>query len=206
MYYTDSVPRHDPEDPYLVENTYLPRVCPDSLPNDPSDPLAANPFHPYPNKCAMRLGNWYWNQGAQKSQDSFKELLDVMGDPAFSSSAISQTRWDTINEELGRNHFDGDLSQWLGEDDGWKCSPVTISVPFHSRAKNTGCRSYTVQGFYHCSLISILREKITDPAHAAFFHYKPYELKWCPEHRNDDVKVHGELFNSAAFLEAHRQL
>ena len=206
VYYTDSVPRHDPEDPYSVENTYLPREHSDSLPDDPSDLLSTNPFYPYPNESAMRLGDWYWNQGAQKSRDSFKELLNIMGDPAFSSSAISQTRWHTINEKLGRNHFDGDLPQWLGQDDGWKCSPVTISVPFHSRAKNPGCKSYTVQGFYHRSLISILREKITDPTHAAFFHYEPYEPRWHPPHRNDDVKVHGELFNSAAFLEAHQQL
>ena len=203
LYYTDSVPRHDPEDPYSVANTYLPRECSDDVPNRPP---SANPFYPYPNECAMRLGDWYWNQGAQKSRDNFKELLNIVGDPAFSSSAISQTRWHTINEKLGRNHFDGDLPQWLGQDDGWKCSSVTISVPFHSHAKNPGCKSYTVQGFYHRSLVSILREKITDPAHAAFFHYEPYELRWHPPHRNDDVKVHGELFNSAAFLEAHQQL
>ena len=174
VYYTDSVPRHDPEDPYSVENTYLPRECSDGVPGGP--PLPINPYYPYPNECAMRLGDWYWNQGAQKSRDNFKELLDIVGDPAFSSSAISQTRWCVINEELGRNHFDGDLPQWLGEDDGWKCSPITISVPFHSRARNQGCKNYTVEGFYRRSLVSIVREKISDPAHAAFFHYEPYEL------------------------------
>ena len=101
VYYTDSVPRHDPEDPYSVENMYLPREHSDSLPDDPSDLLSTNPFYPYPNESAMRLGDWYWNQGAQKSRDSFKELLNIVGDPAFSSSAISQTRWHTINEKLG---------------------------------------------------------------------------------------------------------
>ena len=106
--------------------------------------LVPNLYHPYPNEFAMRLGDWYWNQGAQKSRDNFKELLDIVGDPAFSLSAISQTRWGTINEELGRNHFDGDLPQWLGEDDGWKCSPITISVPFHTCASNPGCKNYTV--------------------------------------------------------------
>ena len=204
VYYSDSVPRHDPEDPYSVDNTYLPQECSDGVPSE--SPPSTNPYYPYPNECAMRLGDWYWNQGAQKSRDNFKELLDIVGDPAFSSSAISQTRWGAINEELGRNHFDGDLPQWLGEDDGWKCSPVTISVPFHTRASNPGCKNYTVQGFYHRSLVSIVREKISNPIHAAFFHYEPYELQWRPPHRNDDVKVYGELFNSTAFLEEHQQL
>jgi len=144
VYYTDSVPHHDPEDPYLVENTHLPRECSDSVPSEPSNLLSTNPYYPYPN------------QGAQKSWDSFKELLNIVGDPAFSLSAISQTQWGIINKELGRNHFDGDLPQWLHKDDGWKCSPVTISVPFHSRAKNLGCKDYTVQGFYHWSLVSIV--------------------------------------------------
>ena len=206
MYYTDSVPRHDPEDPYSVENTCLPRKISDGAPGESSNLLPSNSYYPYPNECAMRIGDWYWNQGAQKSRDSFKELLDIIGDPTFSPSAISQTRWGAINEELGWNHFDGNLPQWLGEDDGWKCSPVTISVPFHSRAKHPGCKDYTVQGFYHRSLVSIVREKISDPTHAAFFHYEPYELRWHPPHRDDDMKIHGELFNSAAFLEAHQQL
>ena len=79
-------------------------------------------------------------------------------------------------------------------------------MPFHSHAKNQGCKDYTVQGFYHHSLVSIVREKISNPAHAAFFHYEPYELWWHPPHRNDNVKVYGELFNSTAFLEEHQRL
>ncbi|KIM56162.1 hypothetical protein SCLCIDRAFT_29860 [Scleroderma citrinum Foug A] len=154
----------------------------------------------------MCLGDWYWNQGAQKSWDSFKELLDIVGDSAFSLSDISKTQWGIINEDLGQNHFNGNLPQWLGEEDGWKCSPVTISVPFHGHARNPGCKNYTIQGFYHHSLVSIIREKISNPTHAALFHYEPYKLRWHPPHRNDDVKVYGELFNSAAFLEAHQQL
>ncbi|KIJ10249.1 hypothetical protein PAXINDRAFT_40354, partial [Paxillus involutus ATCC 200175] len=38
------------------------------------------------------------------------------------------------------------------------------------------------------------------------FHYEPYELRWQPPHKDHDVKVHGELFTSAAFLEAHMEL
>ena len=206
VYYMDSVPCHDPEDPYLVENMHLPWECSDGVPSEPSNLLSTNPYYPYPNECTMHLGDWYWNQGAQKSWDSFKELLNIVSDPTFSLSAISQTWWGTINKELGRNHFDGDLPQWLHEDDGWKCSPVTISVLFHSCTKNPGCKDYTVQGFYHRSLVSIVRERISNLAYAAFFHYEPYELQWHPPHRNDDVKVHGELFNSTAFIEAHWQL
>jgi hypothetical protein len=154
----------------------------------------------------MRLGDWYWNQGAQKSKDNFRQLLNVVGDAAFSPSDITQTAWNAIDEELGQNEFDGDLPEWLGEDKGWKCSSVAISVPFHARSKNPGAKDYNIPSFYHRSLISIIREKVTNPAHAPFFHYEPYELRWHPPHKDHDIKVHGELFTSAAFLEAHTEL
>ncbi|KIK17521.1 hypothetical protein PISMIDRAFT_41298, partial [Pisolithus microcarpus 441] len=38
------------------------------------------------------------------------------------------------------------------------------------------------------------------------FHFVPYKLWWRPAHRDHDVKVHGELFTSTAFLEAHQEL
>jgi hypothetical protein len=63
-----------------------------------------------------------------------------------------------------------------------------------------------VQGFYHHSLISILEEKVTDPVQAAHFHYDLYELLWRPPHKSQDIKVHGELFTSSAFLDVHREL
>ena len=54
--------------------------------------------------------------------------------------------------------------------------------------------------------MSIIREKVLDPAHHKFFHYEPYELHWHPPHGSHDIRVHGELFTSKAFLEAHLDL
>ncbi|KAG6376634.1 hypothetical protein JVT61DRAFT_1619 [Boletus reticuloceps] len=99
-----------------------------------------NPFYPYPNESLMHLGNWYWIKGAQKSKENFKELLDIVGDPAFSPSAVSETAWGAIDQQLGRNQFDGYIPEWLGEDDGWKCSSVTISVLFHSQSRSPGAK------------------------------------------------------------------
>lgn len=158
----------------------------------------------------MRLGDWYWNQGAQKSREDFKQLLSIVGNTTFSAADVSRVPWDSINKELGGHDPDGnpdsDIPEWLSSDHGWKSSPVTISVPFHSRSSNPGPKSYTVQDFNYRSLISILEERIKDPVQAAHFHYEPYELLWHPPHRDRDVKVHGELFTSSAFLDIHREL
>ena len=193
LYNMDTPPLHDPEDPSSVKNMCSPRVHLN---------LSTNLYHPYPNETSMHLGDWYWNQGAQKSQESFKQLLSIIGDPMFSPSAISQTTWGTIDAQLRHNQFDGDVLDWLGEDNGWKCSSVMISVPFHSQSRSPGAKDYEVNGFYHQSLVSIIREKITDPVHRPLIHFKPYELQWHPPHQDHNLKIHGKLFMSTAFLKA----
>ena len=199
-YTTQVLPLHDPDDPYSVEHVSQPPFA--------QGPEPSNPFHPYPNENAMRLGDWYWNQGAQKSRENFKQLLSIIGNPAFNAADLSGVAWDSINKELGDQDSDGDsdVLECLSNDRGWKSSPITISVPFHSCLVNPGPKLYTLQGFYHCSLISILEEKITDPVQAANFHYEPYELLWHPPHRDRDVKVHRELFTSSMLIDAHREL
>ncbi|KIJ61919.1 hypothetical protein HYDPIDRAFT_95568 [Hydnomerulius pinastri MD-312] len=174
VYDTESLPRHDPEDPYSVDNACLP--CADGSDPVASDEPLANPYFPDPNEGAMHLGDWYWNQGAQKSRDSFKQLIDIVGDPSFSPTAAAHTSWDAIDDQLSHNQFNSDQPEWLGEDHRWKCSSVTILVPFHSRAKNPGPKDYAVNGFYHHSLVSIIWEKVTNPTHAPLFHFEPYEL------------------------------
>lgn len=172
---------------------------------EPSNEPCDNPYHPYPNETSMRLGDWYWNQGAQKSKESFKQLLGIISQPVFSPSAVSQTPWDAIDEQLGKNQFDDD-PEWLNQDDGWKCSAIMISVPFHSRCSNPGAKYYTVDGFYHRSLVSILKEKLANPAHVSRFHFEPYELRWQPPHKDHNIRVHGELFTSTAFFKANEAL
>ena len=206
VYNTDSLPTHDPEDPYSVENMVLPPVALKSSRAEPSNKPSKNPYHPYPNESVMLLEDWYWNQEVQKSRRNFRQLLDIVSDPTFSSSAVLETAWGVIDEQLGWNQFNGDHPEWLGRSDGWKCSSATISVLFHSWCSHPGVQDYTIDGFYHHSLISIIKEKIANPAHAALFHFKPYELRWQPPHRDHSIKVYGELFSSTAFIEANNVL
>ncbi|KIK25268.1 hypothetical protein PISMIDRAFT_46931, partial [Pisolithus microcarpus 441] len=102
-----------------------------------------NMYLPYPNKSMMCLGDWYWNQGAHKSQESFKQLIDIVGGASFSPAAVAHALWDAIDDQLSHNQFDGDWPEWLREDHGWTCSLVTISVPFHSHVKDPGLKNYT---------------------------------------------------------------
>ena len=92
-----------------------------------------NLFYPYPNEASLCLGDWYWNQGALKSKDSFRRLLDIIGSPSFRPDDIRNTKWTSIDHLLGTLMTDDDLPQsteWLDNDAGWIRTTVTISVPF----------------------------------------------------------------------------
>ena len=55
-----------------------------------SQPLPSdmNPFRPYPNENSWHIGDWYWNQGAQKSKQSFKKLVEIITSADFQSEDL----------------------------------------------------------------------------------------------------------------------
>ena len=178
-------------------------------------PATGNTFHPYPNKNSFLLGDWQWNHGNQKSKENFSELLHIVGSPEFKPDDVRHTQWDKIDATLGSNEFDGktiadgDGNEWTDEDAVWKKSTVKISVPFHSRgrsAKNPGPKDYTVGDLYHRSLVSVIREKISNAQDNPQFHYEPFELLWQRDNHDNPLRVYSELYTSSAYLTAHQEV
>src|SRR5882762_927228 len=219
---SERLPSHDPEELVnLQELSDQPEISERPQPNILEPPVTAgsasmqtqhksgNPFHPYPNKNSFLLGDWYWNHGVRGSQESFHELLNIVGNPEFHPDDIQYTKWRQIDKTLGSNPFDEEEDgehMWIDEDIGWKRTPINISVPFHSKTKRPGPQNYHVGHLYHRSLVSIVREKLGNPQEDAHFHYEPFKLFWRPADAEIDVQVHGELYTSPAFLDAHREL
>jgi hypothetical protein len=110
---TTEIQYHDPDEHIALE-----------------DLLDSNPFYPFPNRSTFNLGEWHWNRGVQKSQGTFRKLMDIISDPDFRLEDIRNVNWDLVNKELGKDDNDG---KWLDEDAGWIRTPVTISVPYQSR-------------------------------------------------------------------------
>lgn len=192
-----NLPSHDPEEH-----------------NDLSDVTSASPsastfptFHPYPNISSFRLGEWFWNGGVQKSQSSFRELVSIVGDHDFDPASIRDTEWDKINKQLA----DDNHGEWSDEDAGWKRTPVTIEVPYQRRRgispdPGAGPLNYTIDDFYHRSLVSVIQEKLSKSTGNQHFHYEPYELNWQPGEAPHPIRVQGELYTSPVFIDAHREL
>jgi len=216
-YCSDRPPSHDPEENVELSDLFdHPTATGSAL-----QPLNnAKKFYPFPNESSFLLSEWYWNGGVQKSQESFHKLLDIVGHPDFLPEDVRGTKWRKIDGILAKNEFDGTNSrskmnnvkdddgdaEWIDEDAGWKRTPISISVPFHSRLKNPGPKKYFAGDLYHRSFVSVIRDKLTNPKDDRRFHYEPFELYWKPTDESADVQIHGELYSSPAFLEAHRAL
>lgn len=219
IYDEGSAPINDPEDRSGDDPISVPDSGVESRTCQPSNP--GNPFHPYPNENSWLIGDWYWNYGVQKSKRGFEGLIKIIGSVDFHSEDLRHTNWIGIDRELGHldvhastshdallNHsVDSDLQQnWLPEDDGWMRRTITISVPFPRRSLHPGPKDYTISDFYRRSLLSIIRDKLSDPVRCRSFRFEPYRLRWKRSSAADDIGVYGELFHSEAFVRAHREL
>jgi Plavaka transposase len=206
-YLSDKLPSHDPEEHVNLQDLS------NGLGDESRRPQGVqDEFYPYPNKNSFLLGDWYWNHGKQKSHESFRGLLSIVGDPDFRPDDVRDTQWRKIDIKIGRNDFDKDDNadgEWMDEDAGWKRTPVVISVPFSRRhTKTPGPKNFVVGDLYHRSFVSVIREKLANPQDDRHFHYEPFELFWRPPDSDtrNDVQLHGELYTSPAFLKAHREL
>jgi hypothetical protein len=194
-YYAKDFPSHDPEE--LMKISDLSDII-DASSNDPIPSLG-----PFPNKSAFLLGDWYWNNGAKKSQDDFQKLLGIVGDDDFQPAHVRAVNWTKLNNRLAVNNSD---EEWIDEDAGWTSSPVTIPVPFHRLTDQPGTQDFVAARFHHRSLVSVIRDKIKNRLHHPHFHYEPHELLWQPVNDREVIRVYGELYTSPAFIDAHNEL
>jgi hypothetical protein len=198
----DTSPSHDPDD-----NVDLTEFFDDNLNSQvvtrTQYSRALKDFFPYPNFSSFALSDWYWNDGVQKSQQSFQKLVQIVSNRDFELDEIRHTNWSSVNNLLGNSTSE----QWNGVSEGWIKTSVTIPVPFHRFTQNPGVSDYVVADFHYRSLVSVISEKMKNPAHHKHFHHEPYELLWMDSHSEPlNTRIYGELYTSAAFRDAHRLL
>jgi len=153
------------------------------------------------------LGSWYWNGGIQKSQSEFKDLINIVGDSSFDPDDVRPTKWSKVFATLGGGGPDDEAGEeWLDVDAGWRKKQVEITVPFHCRMQSPGTSQFVCAELYHRSLVEVIKERISDPHTAARFYLVPYDLLWQRSDQHREVRLHGEIYTSKAFREAHNTL
>jgi hypothetical protein len=201
-YYSKQPPSHDPEERVSQQDLCdLPPTC------DAGAAPLVEAFDPYPNESSFLLGDWYWNSGAQKSQKSFRDLVDIIASPGFKPEDIRDTRWSAIDRRLGLADFDEKGDEWEDEDASWKRTPIAIDVPFHRQMRSSEpWRQHVIGHLYHRSIVSVIKEKLANEADVQHFHYEPHAVFWKPMPEGDELRVHGELYTSLSFEQAYRSL
>jgi len=203
QYFAKQLPTVDPE-----EHVTLADISPSAAKSSQPFSSQAQPrskWWPFPNKSSFLLGAWHWNGGIQKSQSEFKNLIDIVGDPSFNPDDVRHTKWSNVFTTLGGGGPDGEDidGEWLDIDAGWRKKRVEITVPFHNRMQNPGTSQFVCAELYHRSLVEVIRERISDPHTAAQMHLEPYELLWKRSDQHREIRLHGEIYTSDAFREAH---
>ena len=71
-----------------------------------------------------------------------------------------------------------------------------------------GPQDHVVPLFCHCSIVSILKEKMANLEDFCHFHLEPYELWWKNKDmlQGESTRVYGELYTSPAFLSTHDEI
>lgn len=203
-YHAEAYPSHDPEadlDPLLELSDIAIPAAPKS------ERIPATLFRPYPNRNAFLLGEWYWNGGTQKTKESFKDLISIIGDRSYDPADVADVPWDSLNECLGESTTYDDT--WIDEPDAtWTQTSITLTIPFQINTPNPGLQQYTFPPFRHRNIVAVLKEKMANAHDFRLFHLEPYELLWRRKDMPKDqyTRVHGELYSSPAFLEAHKEI
>lgn len=167
-----------------------------------------------PSACALRLAKWYWDEGSDKSIQSFQSLIDIISSEDFQAADIKNTNWRKVYSVLGlrveeNTAPDGsekdDFGSWFTET-SWKKQNVPIDIPFDAATAVPGSHRYWIEDFYYRPLVDVIREKLSSLETQERFHLLPYELRWQSTANSPDARLHGEIYTSPAFAQAHEDL
>jgi hypothetical protein len=206
-YFGDRLPSVDPEE-HITLADISPAAATASAPSFSGQAQPHSKWSPFPNRNSFLLGAWHWNGGIQKSQSEFGDLIKIVGDSSFNPDDVRHTKWNKIFATLGGGGSDDEdiEGEWLDVDAGWRKKRVEITVPFHHRMQDPGTSQFICGELYYRSLVEVIRERISDPHTAAQIHLEPYELRWKRSDQHREVRLHGEIYTSDAFREAHNVL
>lgn len=187
----------------LTDSTHGPKEQ-----QDPNNPTLGSEFYLYPNASSFMLGDWFWEEGGEKSEETFQRLILIVGSDSFIPEDVRVANWSFINHVLGTSEFEksAEGSHWHEDGTSWKKTLVTINVPFNSVSKQPRVQPYTIHKFRYRPLVPLITKELKSAGSQQFFHHVPHELWWKPGKDKADVHVYCETYQSDASLEAHWEI
>lgn len=218
-------PSRVPDEELDIGSTFIPTKATNAIHQKRS---LAEILNPYPNLSAFLFDHRFWTSGGKDSRQARDEAKAIHGRPDYIPQDIFNANLDKVEETLRAR---SKAAQWDNED-GWHETPITIGIPLGEKSSTTARRidsthnsrvhrheafendpaeheivgqHFSIPGFHHRSICSIIKETFaTDPA-AHDFHYNPFELFHFSTGKPPE-RVHGELYTSDCWLEADAKL
>ncbi|KAL1658479.1 hypothetical protein GGF50DRAFT_67162 [Schizophyllum commune] len=200
-------PSYDPDSFLKVADlASRPAVHADEGEDVEDDHVLYPPPWPFENITVYRLMSWLNNGKTMKSEEEVDALVkDVMEAPDFDISHLKGFSASRENARLTRAIAEaresGKASALLKRFDN---SPLHIKVP--SGKAGVPAADFPLPDLLHMKLTDVIKGAFQDSL-AQHLHYSPFELHHTSSgDPKDSERVHGELYTSQAFLDAHNDV
>ena len=164
-----------------------------------------NIFSPFKNSTVFRLMNWYHSGSGKLSVSQLNSLVrDVINPSNFKKEHLDNF---SAKRELERLDEEEDTSYPFSNENVWKVSTVTISLPAEGvkHASEKKAPVLEIPGVHHRKLVEVIITAFQDEA-AKKFNFIPHHLYWQPTPESEPERVITELFNSDAFINEYKEL
>ncbi|KAK7685095.1 hypothetical protein QCA50_011932 [Cerrena zonata] len=149
-------------------------------------------------RSAQLIMDWHWSTPTKSLEDTNKLVLQVI--PLLKAEELSH-----FSAQAETRRIDAAIAELS---DGWRDSPVNISVPDGNLHPPDGTHPvpvFTIHGLVHRPLIEIIKSVWTC-SESAGFQYVPYREFWTRGKAGVHEQVYGELYTCEAFNDAYEDL
>ncbi|KAJ3474957.1 hypothetical protein NLI96_g12149 [Meripilus lineatus] len=187
-------------DPHFLRNLSSTIGSPKPHPYEVAGQNDPKSYAPFSNWSIAGLMDWMWTGSHQKSIAELDQLVhNVLLDPRFDPSHLENFSTSRETAKLDR--------ELAFEDDAWIECDVQVRVPdgrSHSKPTDPPIPTFTVPGLQRRSLVEVILTIWSDQT-SKYFHFTPFKQLW--KTAGDRIqRIHGELYTSDAFLQAHEEL
>ncbi|TFY82295.1 hypothetical protein EWM64_g1717 [Hericium alpestre] len=166
-------------------------------------------FAPFSSATAATMMAWHYNGKTTKTGDQVNEIAQALAAVPVDPEDLKCFNFESENKRMDSyvNDKAGTLRS-LGNEDGWKHSPVKIRLP-HAKSKWSSeqeAPELDVGSVHHRDMVDVITAAFESPD-AASFHFIPFEELWKPSEDDDEVhRIYGEAYTSKSVLQAYDEV
>lgn len=162
---------------------------------------SVDPAWPFKNMSTFRIMQWLNTGSSVKSEGEATRLVEeVLSASDFDVKDLDGFKAHRENLRADRAKIPESSSHYLA---GFETASVDIRVP--SGQRNVPSETFSVPGLHYRPLLSVIREAFSGPL-SDKMHFSPFKLFHQLPSSNEEIRVHGELYTSDSFIQAHDKI